>query len=189
MCNVICDCGNEFKARIEAIRSGNTSSCGCSGVTNHKAFDDKDSSFMYWAGFIAADGCIVSKDKRIEIGLHPKDADHLRVFSFIVHDSDRVRVNENYCCVSVHSERIRTLFAGVNITPRKSLTFDPHDSCVDSTDFWRGMVDGDGSLSWKILRKEKKLYLCGSLQTCIKFIEFAKRNNINGYLKNDGNIS
>jgi len=41
-----CDCGNEFKAQIQGIKSGNTKSCGCfnirntkHGLGNHRLYD------------------------------------------------------------------------------------------------------------------------------------------------------
>lgn len=172
LCNVVCDCGNQFKVRVEAIRSGNTTSCGCSESTIHTSFDEDDQKFFYWAGFIGADGCM--RGKVIYITIHKKDELELFQFAQITqHSPSLIRFNSRpHVGIVVYSDRIANRFREAGIAERKSLTYDPPEKFASNKHFWRGMIDGDGSLMWK--GKTPIIKLCGSEQSCIKFMEWAK---------------
>ena len=102
---------------------------------------------FYWAGFIAADGCIRSKS-RFDIYLSKKDKEHLLKLHKLLGGS--IYEYEKSACINVSKVRkIIAFFKSLNITERKSLTL-----CSpiikkenDIRRFIRGLFDGDGSVS------------------------------------------
>ncbi|KKM14075.1 hypothetical protein LCGC14_1709790, partial [marine sediment metagenome] len=44
---------------------------------NHSVFSKPNAKNCYWAGFLAADGCVVSKKTQVEVELQYKDRAHL----------------------------------------------------------------------------------------------------------------
>lgn len=167
-----CECGSKRTYRLEAIRIGNTTSCGCAESTIHTSFDEDDQKFFYWAGFVGADGCI--RGRIIYITIHEKDELELFQFSQIIqHSPSLIRFNGRpHVGVVVHSDRISNRFREAGIAERKSLTYDPPEKFASNKHFWRGMIDGDGSLMWH--GNSPVLKLCGSEQSCVKFMEWAK---------------
>jgi hypothetical protein len=115
---------------------------------------DTPESF-YWAGFIAADGCVKlhsHKYKQLSIGLAVVDIDHLRKFkaaiSFSGPVSTRSSTIDPSCELSLTSSAIFDDLARFGIVPRKSLTLsfprwlETHHLVHH---FLRGYNDGDGS--------------------------------------------
>lgn len=112
----------------------------------------------YWAGFIAADGCIYRRAKgtrTLSIGLQLKDKQHLinlksRIGAGSL--SDVKHYNENgrtYHSVTflVYSDKIcNDLGSNFNIYPQKSLTLSPPTLKGDlALAYIAGYIDGDGS--------------------------------------------
>jgi hypothetical protein len=156
---------------------------------NSAAFDSPLSKeAAYWIGFLLADGCVIDRgsgNTRIQLGLHIKDAEHVRKFArFIGIDENRVR---EFSCpnhlgechgaaVSFAGKELGAKLAEYGIIPRKSMHETVHVSLSDNPDFWRGLVDGDGSLGnyeIKLIKKDHYLYpriaLCGSRQVVENF--------------------
>jgi hypothetical protein len=113
-------------------------------------FSEVDLVRAYWAGFIAADGCVYRN--RVVIKLHPSDEDMLLKFRAAARCSHPVTkwwntAGQEYLCVDVSCQRwVQDLLQHYKITPRKSLTLEPPD--LPSEDLrWayvRGYFDGDG---------------------------------------------
>lgn len=112
----------------------------------------------YWAGFIAADGCIYRRakgTKTLSIGLQLKDKQHLinlksRIgagsLSDVKHYNENGRTYHSVTFV-VYSDKIcNDLGSNFNIYPRKSLTLSPPTLEGDlALAFIAGYIDGDGS--------------------------------------------
>lgn len=126
--------------------------------------DDK----AYWAGFIAADGCIYQpKDTRqdmLSISLKLADIHHLEKFASSIKTDKKISIVENssrkgyfFCNLQLSSNKISQDLQKINILPRK--TYNPKMPIISKElvpAFLRGYFDGDGSISRTI--QENKLY-------------------------------
>ena len=138
----------------------------CSRACSHKTLYKKDNQNFnedyfsipnlknsYWAGFIAADGCVLTPDvgqRRLQISLKSTDGEHLillksavgagiiREYSHgIAFRATRITVVSNKIC-----QDLEEMF---KITPRKSLTLNPPNLTGDLAHaFIAGYIDGDG---------------------------------------------
>ena len=134
----------------------------------------------YWLGFISADGCIVATARNPEgshlaMQLALRDKGHLVKLKEALgaNASVRTRVHQTFgktlgsALLSVGSRRLTDALLALGVTPRKSATMEPWDGPAGlMRHYWRGMVDGDGSLA----RKGDGLYtifLCGS-EACVR---------------------
>lgn len=137
---------------------------------NDDLFSQDTPESFYWAGFIAADGCVKlhnKKYKRLSIALEQKDHIHVEKFKRTISFTGPVHVIERKDCTSseicISSEKIFDDLARFNIVPRKSLilTFpewlEKHELV---NHFMRGYFDGDGSFYTSIgkNRTVKQLY-------------------------------
>jgi hypothetical protein len=151
---------------------------------------DTERSF-YWAGFLAADGCLrdrhsrKSKRKNIYVALSIRDKGHLEklrmdlsytggVRSYLVKNSKRNSEwnDTEKCELSIESARMFDNLARFNIVPRKSLVYTfpkwlvSHDLVRH---YMRGYFDGDGSLYW-MKHKTKADQLCFNLRGTPRFL-------------------
>lgn len=130
----------------------------------HDVFGLYTPASCYWAGFIAADGCVTSKNgyKYVSVKLKSDDEQHLlKLCRFVKKEQRVVRVKEyikqtnrfyDESRISFGSkELIRDLRDNFNITERKSLTIKPPANIPDNCTrhYIRGFMDGDGSISFK----------------------------------------
>jgi hypothetical protein len=136
------------------------------GVDDSFFLKDSEESF-YWAGFLAADGCIVSrkdyKSKILELELGEKDLDHLLKFKDQIKSnhpikekivknkkknkkwSDRKTYRIRICNYELCSSLER-----FNIVSKKTKTYDFPKWLIDHSlvnHFMRGYFDGDGCIS------------------------------------------
>ncbi len=134
------------------------------GINNNKysfndtVFDKIDSEEKaYWAGFIAADGCILRRGKgfsdQLSITLHKKDIDHLKKFLKFLSSNhpikrERNQWGNNYARITICSNRLSKGLSRLNIVPRKTKTYKlPQLSGDLMRHFVRGYFDGDGCFS------------------------------------------
>lgn len=153
----------------------------------------------YWLGFMYADGCIYSKEKRIELSLQGSDTSHLEKFATFLKSTNPnlVKVYKNYkkgkydrCRVTIRSKHIWEALNNAGCIPNKSLILKFPSSNIVPTKllrhFIRGYVDGDGCLC--ITKPEKielsilgtEEFLQGVLNSLSldKSYPIYKRNNI-----------
>jgi len=107
----------------------------------------------YWLGFLTADGCI---DKySVRIVLHRKDKDHLSKFTEALKSSHPVyeyNITQNdhicqYCGVGINSKKLSSSIQKLGVVPKKSLIVKPYNVSPEfARHYWRGLIDGDGSL-------------------------------------------
>jgi hypothetical protein len=104
----------------------------------------------YWAGFIAADGCVHEDkySKWLEISIDYKDIDHVARFCEDVEYNGPIARYDHIVRVVIYSKQIvNDLERHFNITQRKSLTLRrPHLSDINSLAYIIGYIDGDGCI-------------------------------------------
>lgn len=157
-------------------------------------FDDNLEAH-YWAGLIAADGCLfVKKGKyrnynQICVYLSGEDGLHVQeLFNFMKSSykiakrdiSDRKWVNKTtYQMGGVFwSDQGWNWLQGHGITERKSLTLKVSSLLADSPDFWRGVIDGDGTVNFAKNRgiNYPHIGLGGSEDLMIQFQSFVSKH-------------
>ena len=108
-------------------------------------FDNEEFS-DYWAGFIAADGCIYNGkgQKRLIINLSNKDKHHLEKFTVGYPVTETKRQS---CVIDIPSNKLCELLESkYNITGKKSLTLKYPINLTNHSHFIRGYFDGDGCI-------------------------------------------
>jgi hypothetical protein len=102
----------------------------------------------YWAGFLAADGCVDKNRIRLYLGII--DVGHLHKFKAFLKSRHKVAESTNYnrCSFEFSNKTIRSDLESLYlITPRKSLVLEfPEISEELLPHFIRGYFDGDGTL-------------------------------------------
>lgn len=117
---------------------------------DEKVFNKKTIISSYWAGFIAADGCIrVRKhgQKNLVITLANKDREHLEKFkAFLKSDKPIYNYKSRACSFEISNNKIiNDLLNNFNITEKKTFTLKPPNLEGDlALSFIIGYVDGDG---------------------------------------------
>jgi hypothetical protein len=113
----------------------------------------------YWIGFLLADGCICQGV--VGLGLKIEDAEHVKKFArFVGACEDSVReFNSVNSFGRNHGVRLRFIgkelvsqLAKYGVVPHKSLTAAVHPDLATDPDFWRGVIDGDGYLTFSNFR-------------------------------------
>lgn len=130
-------------------------------ILNPTAFSEKTEACLYWAGFIAADGCITKETETLKICLHYDDTNHLEKFKEFVGSEHTISSNtDKYYRSEIGfknkriTEDLKTYF---NITPVKSLTYQmPSLEKEQVRHFLRGYFDGDGCICESFSNKASK---------------------------------
>lgn len=138
----------------------------------------------YWAGFIAADGCLYKRGNRkiLFIALNQRDKQHILNFLRAIKSNiipSKIKSN-NSVGFSISSDKFFDYLFKLGITPNKSLTI--KKVYIPSrliSHFIRGVFDGDGSISG---RDASHIQLCiAGNKPFLEFIQgyLIKRCNIN----------
>lgn len=149
---------------------------------------------LYWAGFLMADGSIsdTQAEKRTHCGLGVKDRKHVEALAAFVGRGEAV-YNRPYRKEHVptyrwyvSSDRIADDLARWGIVPRKGRIDDtaPKGEALDSIDFWRGVIDGDGSVRWS--GRSPMIGLTGRRGICEAFVAFVEKHMELQFLKKIG---
>lgn len=129
----------------------------------------------YWLGFLSADGTV--REQCIKISLAIKDKKHVHKFAKALNAEHPVVVRDAVC--SDNAYRVAELQIGsmkivedlkrLGVIPNKSLTVAPCKQVPSGLlrHYWRGVFDGDGSISFSRNRKVGELKCHVSL-TCSK---------------------
>lgn len=127
---------------------------------NDDFFSNRDSlECCYWAGFVAADGCVGSPKKNcLRVKIKDTDLDHLARFKNSIGYDGNFHVSHKnlntYVCINIHSKKIVDDLAWFKITKRKSLTLEPPPLYAEQAlAFLIGYIDGDGCISIEKLKK------------------------------------
>lgn len=143
---------------------------------NKLAFDTITPESAYWVGMLLADGCIFNT--QICLALKASDHQHVEAFRDFLGSTNKIVRNEVRSQFSVKNQYMVDQLKHFGITERKSHTALPAASLTNNRDFWRGVIDGDGSIyvSRKGTPKAYSVRLYGSKSTCDAFCIFVATN-------------
>ncbi len=135
-----------------AIR--NRSDCQRRFPIDHSSFDSLTPSASYWLGFLFADGSVNYNRRQIHLRLSVTDQSHVVAFrDFLKSGASISRYAPRQCrhiksgemfAVTITSQQLADRMATYG--HRSHNQSDPPAALVQSADFWRGMVDGDGTV-------------------------------------------
>lgn len=127
--------------------------------TNKNYFNIPNLENSYWAGFIAADGCLWGRGDAVEIGLQEKDKVHLQNFANSVGYDGLITKRKTAGSFASSQCAYRIIFYGTqqwhmdlinnfNITPRKTATLQPPLLVANlALAYIAGYIDGDGCIN------------------------------------------
>ena len=150
---------------------------------NESYFDKIDTEEKaYWLGFITVDGS-VTKNK-LSISLGAVDKHHLEKFKHAIKSDAPIYTyknndaKNNYVRINIASQRIIDALAKYGVCPNKIFTIKPYQQIpIDfASDYWRGIIDGDGSISKMTNRDEWKISLTGSKYITNGFRAFIRKH-------------
>ncbi len=122
----------------------------------------------YWLGFLTADGCITTGN-RVAVHLASLDCNHLFKLKRALHASQMVSKNNRSCSLVICSPEMAADLAMHGILPNKTFYTKPaRIAPAFSPHYWRGVFDGDGSLS----RNGDELALVGDYDVVLGFQAF-----------------
>ncbi len=170
-------CNQEKEYLLGGIR--NSSKRSCTSCATHRKLPIKSDSFavineesLYWAGFLAADGNVFKGT--VCVGLHSKDDNHILKFRNFLASSHKVTRTPKKSSIKFSDKQIVEDLNKFGITDNKSLTYEVPEFCALSSDFWRGIIDGDGSICLKE-NKHAILSIVGTFSVVDGFLKFAKQ--------------
>lgn len=154
---------------------------------DESAFDEITEHSAYWAGFLMADGAIVSTNtgRCISVTLSSRDIDHLYAFRKFLGSTHPIKSRERITITGkrsmmaqyvVASERLPDRLAEFGVVPRKSLIAEAK-LLHDNPHFWRGVIDGDGCVRLFLEKgcKRVSLVLVGSKRIVEQFHDFVRK--------------
>jgi hypothetical protein len=140
-------------------------------------FDQLTPESAYWVGFFMADGCVYDYGApMLALVLGNKDAEHLARFRAFLRAGNPLHVRDNGTTgLYVSSRRLAESLAKYGVLPRKSLVAKVVGLEWDR-DFWRGVVDGDGSVKMTPSGASvlPSLALCGSEALVVQFTAYCR---------------
>lgn len=140
---------------------------------NNNAFIDDRLSY-YWVGFMMADGCLPRAGNLIQCGLGKEDQNHVqKLFDYIGIGNIIYYEKSAYWRGSCKVLRDRLISYGVIPGKSKTNNITLSDNLKNSSDFWRGMVDGDGHI---IINPRKRMGLAGRQIIVEEFCDYVERN-------------
>jgi hypothetical protein len=126
---------------------------------NRRFFATLTAESAYWAGFLAADGCLHPKRRTVQVILNVRDRSHLEQFARSLGYTGRItdyHVRNKFVprgavhsriCLCHAQDMLDDLRRNFNLTERKSLTLVPPTLSLQfAREFIRGLYDGDGSV-------------------------------------------
>lgn len=142
---------------------------------DESVFDTVTEESAYWIGFLMADGCIDDSggSRVVRLELADVDLGHLLKFKEFLKSDSEIRTPKNRSGgvrIKVGSNRLAEALSKYGVTPRKTYTAKVI-GLEDNRDFWRGAVDGDGSI-WFGKKGYTYIELAGSEDLVRQFGEF-----------------
>lgn len=147
---------------------------------NSDYFNTDTEGAAYFYGLMLADGCMTGRGSRLSIELKASDRGILDTMRDELNITNPVATiinsKKNSSSLSFTVDGIYRSFVELSYTSQKSTKEVAPERFINSRHFWRGMIDGDGSIS-KIGCKGSKVYLCGSKKICEQFLSYCKSVN------------
>lgn len=168
-----------LKKHNVAIRHQKDTSRKC--FNNENLFSAIDEYSAYWAGFLAADGCLIEGRNQINLCLCEKDLAHIQLFKNYIGGDYKIRyiTQTKAYSITITDETAYKNLLALGITPKKSLTLQISDVLASDRHFWRGFIDGDGC--WNIGKTNNRLRFTigvGSKEILYQFYNFCQEINI-----------
>lgn len=150
---------------------------------NRHFFANVNEDSAYWAGFLAADGCLSPARRTIQVYLGTRDRGHLEKLAAALDytgpivDSNSVNnfapkgaaLSRITLCHA--QEMIDDLHQNYRIVPRKTHILEPPDLPLSfGRHFLRGLVDGDGAVY-----RDSRNRLCISLRGTMPILQWTKK--------------
>lgn len=147
---------------------------------NDQAFDVLTEEVLYWIGFLWADGHITTSG-RVCLGLAAKDRAQVEAFrdfcgvSVPIKERDSDKLGHRSCSFVLYSKYACNRLTELGFTSPKR-DRDPSSAMRASVSFWRGVIDGDGTLGvyTPYGRKIERVSLVGGHATLSRFLDFAR---------------
>lgn len=153
-------------------------------AVDETAFDRDTPESRYWVGFVLGDGCLtVGATLGVTLALSAADKTHVESFRRflgsnhpIAHvrgsgfDQDSVTAR-----LAIASPRLAESLKARGVNRRKTWTASVCPSLANDRDFWRGMIDSDGWLTYYRIRRSAwhvTLGLTGTREVCESFADF-----------------
>lgn len=137
---------------------------------NENYFSKWSPNMAYILGFILADGCIIKGTYKgysdsLKFGVQLKDKDILEKIKIELRSGHRISIIRNAAHLCITSQKIVDSLKHLGITYQKSLNeIVPDVPDKYKRDFVRGVIDGDGGISFD-KRSYPTLALCGGKNT------------------------
>ena len=161
---------------------------------DHTVFDALTPEARYWIGFLLADGCLtLAKRKRkngktvfykmVAVSLMHSDIGHLKKLRTFLKSEHRItefhyiggfgrayetRFAARFSFISPH---IFDLLCHLGVKPRKTKGCSIHASLADDRNFWRGVVDGDGSIGLSFNKPLGRIWPIVQLDGCLQLLK------------------
>jgi hypothetical protein len=159
-------------------------------VCDESAFDVIGEASAYWAGLLMADGDVRFRSPTaayVRVRLTANDREHVEQFRQFLGTSvpatfERKKPHDGYqsratCGVVVCSLRLATALGRLGVVQNKTMAACASEMVTGNRHFWRGVVDGDGSMG-AYPTGHSNLYpalsLVGARPLVGQFLEFAK---------------
>ncbi|HEU4887973.1 MAG TPA: LAGLIDADG family homing endonuclease [Thermoanaerobaculia bacterium] len=164
---------------------------------NEAAFDELNSTASYFVGLLASDGCVGgSEPNRVSIKLAVDDIAMIRSLKAFLGSSATLSVQPRrgnsrpQAGIQVRSARLVQRLTRLGVGPHKSLTLVIRDKALlQSRHFWRGVIDGDGTVMIARHSKHERTYwypriqlVSGSEAFILQFSDFLARYDIRSTL-------
>jgi hypothetical protein len=141
----------------------------------------------YWLGFITADGYVTKNG--FSINLASKDKEHLLKLNTSISANYKLLHITKPCIsgkiveqdrLTVYSQKISKDLYDLGLYPNKSFTVKHCEQVPDflESHYWRGLIDGDGFISYTEKDKCYRIGLVGTYDICEYFLLFAQKNGI-----------
>lgn len=144
-------------------------------------FDTITEESAYWIGFLMADGNVQRRTdsyavfqlyvEREDTEILLKFKEFLKTNCPILESLDK-RTNTEMRRVQICSDRLVKKLESYGVVQRKSLVAKIADELVHNRDFWRGVIDGDGTVGIFGKKKIPTCRLVGSGPICTQFVEY-----------------
>jgi len=194
---VKCDCGNRKEVNIHNVFNNNTKSCGCLHKTllldqiyskkynyNEDFFENLNEDSFYVLGLLYTDGNISKELGKGSIALKENDIDILKKISLLVKNDDKLiyisgkpgtGLFNNYYSNPQYkfyfcNKKIYKDLINLGLCTNKTKILKVDEKLKDSLHFWRGVMDGDGSVRIKTYKTGKRSLTISMCSASLSFI-------------------
>jgi hypothetical protein len=133
----------------------------------------------YWLGFVTADGSVHIGDdgkRRLSVQLAAYDGGHLqKMADAFASNKPVLYTKRNEAVLVFNSLPIVRSLSKLGVNPRKSGIVLPWSGPVHlMPHYWRGLLDGDGTISLNRAESKWTVGICGSVHCVVEFSNWAR---------------